>query len=351
MQNNTINFLYKHYGFNNDINMIIESKLQTIIESQEEIYKDQMKKFFPTIWNNVKGNLQYYFPYYTSKLKNEQKIISKYIKNLDFEIRLNNHSMRNAYTYPWLESKKQVQATVIPLFGWLYFLINGYNKVGTQSNMLKPKVGDGVVTFPNSGNLKVMAFQTKGFLTDLEERQRAAVMLHEIGHWRKATPALNSMTTKLITTMVAFPPIALILSIAHIIFNRTAEKQADLFAKQCGFGDDLAEALDRLALRPRTDVSWIVKTNDWLIKIMMHIQNVIDKYLPIFTYPSIAKRKKYLKDKSTYNEEYKIEELDKIINLINEGKMLDLSLKLLQKPLNIVDKTIGKKMNIIFPVK
>ncbi len=334
------------------INQIHNFNLLT--EENIGLHKEELRKFFPSIWNKIKGSFQMFLPIVSTTLPNEQRMINKYIKGLNVEVRLNHDPVRNAWTSPGIESKEVLTVlNFLPFLGDIIWNVNAFSYIKKTKIMEKVTAKNGIVTFP-SNDLKVLAWQTKGLITDLDdEKLRLAIMIHEIGHWARIAPVavmgvfyitysiLNSVKKNPALQVSLAPilsPLLFLTFIAMNLSNRKAEKQADLFVKKVGYGKELAAALDRVALRPRSDISWINKIDDWVNKIFFELQNVLDKFVPfLFSYPSINKRKEYL------TTEQQI--------FITEGVISKLSEKTLKPICNKVDKVVAPNLHKIFPIK
>jgi len=319
-----------------------------LTEDVKKESEEQMKKFFPSIWNSLKGNFQILVPLTTTKLTKETAIMKKYIKGLEFEVRLNHSPSRNAYTYPSVKTTGGAQLMSIPIFGALMYTAAGLAYVGKSKLLQRARSMDGIVMFPRS-DLRVLAFETKGLLTDLDETERVAVMLHEIGHWAKINPVIGRVAISLFDlpariaseVIPALAPLGFAISICFNLVSRSAEKQADLFAKQMGYGNELASALDRILLRPRTDVSWFNSLGDWITKIIMTIQNIFDQVFPfLYSYPSAEKRKTYLTQEQLHLE----------MQAVNEN-IMNITMKLLLPICHKLDKKIAPNLKTMFPVK
>ncbi len=105
---------------------ILEAKFTTLLESQNEVFKDQMKSFFPMLWNMFKGNINYILPFTAPRIRSEEATLQNYIKELNIEVRMNNDPIRNAYTYPWVKSSVNASlVNLVPVVGAVAYLMNG----------------------------------------------------------------------------------------------------------------------------------------------------------------------------------------------------------------------------------
>jgi Zn-dependent protease with chaperone function len=272
-------------------------------------YKDldeQMSKFFPSIWNDLKGIFQMYFPIASSINSKETQMLTSKIKGLDLEVRINASAGRNAWTLPAVESTGGATALMVtgPV-GLLFFILNGMTKMSKFSNQMFTQtkiLPNKVVKFPELP-VKFLVFETKGMLQDMAPEQRTAVILHELGHWSYIAPVLQSSTAQLISLVRIFPaaaPVALPFLIASIAYSREAEWKADSFAKKFGYAKELSDALQQIGLTVRQDVSWYNQVGDWITKLIMTIQNAVDLFLPIMGHPSIKRRKEALAAPALY---------------------------------------------------
>lgn len=326
-------------------------------EGLKEFDKD-VQNLFPMIFNVIKGRFQYLIPLFASRAKSEEKIQSERIKNLNLEIRINASVHRNAYTYPSFTGRlaPTLMQTILPAFAPLMVVVNGYNFLSKNSHIMENTVNkNGVVIFPNEiKKIKCLSYVTKGTLQALKEEERTAVLLHEIGHWVKINPILNKMGLVVLSTFI--PPLALFCLIGGIAYARSAEWEADAFAKQCGYGPQLANALENMSINTRKDINFFLKFSDWFIKIFSHIHNVVDVILPISTHPSVSKRVKTLHDAELHDgyvmTESDIDFEDLIFlreEFLQEGTKEALYGAL--RPLcNKFDKIVAPNLNKFFPV-
>lgn len=316
---------------------------QIITEADEtpedrEKFKKQMEWFFPAIWNEIKGSVQMTFPIAsTTRLVIAEKNFKKYVNNLDVEIRLNSNTLRNAWTFPFIQGKGE--ATLVSLTGWfglLYQLVKATDTIDLHKSKFKNiKIdSNGVVQFPTIP-INFLSFITKGLYADLDEREVVAVELHEIGHWVKHEPIVGMMTLAALRPFLSvIPAFAFLLTIMIIINAREAEYEADAFTKECGFAKDQVRALTRITSSIRSNVSFWIKLQDLLNKVFTSVHNVVDKFLPISHHPSLLKRKAAL------GESY-----------LAEGIIPDQVMQSIQKKCHEIDKMLAPKLHMIFPMK
>ena len=95
-------------------NYLHELHLTQLVEGEREKYKEEMKMFFPTLFNNWKGRWEMLLPGLTKELTAETKVMRSYIKGFDTKIHMHSAAMRNAYTYPSFSSADSANALIIP---------------------------------------------------------------------------------------------------------------------------------------------------------------------------------------------------------------------------------------------
>jgi len=244
-------------------------------------YDAQMEKFFPTAWNNIKGNMQFMFPIATGRLAKEEAFVKKHIKNVDIEIRVNSMSGRNAWTIPGISGVGGVQISMITLVNLFYFCPKSIQQMN-KSDLLMTIHSDPnkkIVMFPamKGKKMKILIFVTKGLLTHLEPEERLAVYLHEIGHWAYVAKSFGAWANKAIQAVVT-PYFGWINGLVAIYLYRSAEYASDTFAKAAGLSDELSSALNKITIDVRRKkVSWLIRLSDSVLKFMVKIHNVIDK--------------------------------------------------------------------------
>ena len=114
-------------------------------------YDDDVKKLFPFLWNSIKGNIETILPLASPKIRDEENIQSQRIKNIQLDMRLNSSTTRNMFTYPAIGNAGEATlVNIIPRFGTIYFLINGYSFLADKSALLtKAENKKGIVVFPS----------------------------------------------------------------------------------------------------------------------------------------------------------------------------------------------------------
>jgi Zn-dependent protease with chaperone function len=332
---------YKHFLQESILNknrILITEADET--ELDKDKFQKQMQWLFPSIWNEIKGSVQMAIPIAsTTRLTQEEKIFKQYVNNIDIEVRLNSHTMRNAWTYPFIQSRGA--ATLASLTGWLgilYQLISACTIIEKNKTLFTKVEVDssGIIQFPDIP-VHFLSFITKGLYTDLNERETVAILLHEIGHWIKHIPIVSMLTYEAMKPFFsAVPPLAFALVILIIIQARKAEYEADKFVKECGFAKELASGLTRVTSTVRPDVSFWVKISDFLGKIFTLIHNIVDKYLPITSHPSLPKRISALEIKEQF---------------ILEQAVPERILLILKSKCNELDRVLAPKLQALFPMK
>jgi len=321
-------------------------------------FDSSVQKFFPMIWNSFGGVWQILFPIATSRNKSEEIIQKKHIHNLDLNIRTNSYPGRMAYTYPSMTTAAGATFATWVLspaaLGSIGFVLNGYKFLNKNSSLLKKaKNVNGVIVFPSElKKLKILSFLSKGLMQQLKEEERTAILLHEIGHWVNMEPFIHkSLATALSPIARYFPFLNLPILIGTIVFNRKSEWKADAFAKQVGYGNQLANALENITINTRKDAQFFQKINDYIIKFMTHISNVIDVFLPISPYPSIKKRTNELRDSESFLDNHLFQLTESELIMLNEGIIKDKINEKIAPLCHAFDKNIAKQMNKIFPIK
>jgi len=100
-------------------------------------------------------------------------------------------------------------------------------------------------------------------------------------------------------------------------------------------------------LRPRSDVNFLIKFNDVLIKIFSRIHSIVDSILPASTHPGLDARKDALLSDGWIRHQ----QLNVLEQYFLDEGIKDVLIKALVPFTRKVDSIIGKKLNIIFPVK
>lgn len=143
----------------------------------------------------------------------------------------------------------------------------------------------------------ISVFITYGMLNNATPEQRTAIYLHEIGHWVDAALSIP-------TYVINHPDKESIFLASNMTYQRYCtryqELTADKFAKDLGYGEELASGLDSL-VEVRKNISIIHRFGDWLLKNAVAQQNKAEKegdqrYTTANSYPSIDTRKRYLRD-------------------------------------------------------
>jgi len=305
-------------------------------------FDKQMKWFMPVVWNDIKGGVNMVLPLTTSRIKKEEDMLRKYIKNLDMEVRLHSGSIRTAYTYPAMRTTTQAALSSLKIIGALYFIHKSGKLMRDEKIFDKAISKNGIAIFPKEAQkFKILVFVTKGLLTTLDEKERVAVILHEIGHWarveRLKDSAAEGIAGGLGVSIPFLAPFAFILLVLSIADRRAAEYEADRFAKKLGYGIELKSALDKLSIVVRKKVSFLIKMTDVIQRIFVKIHNFVDKFLPTTLYPSIKKRKAALSDWILIEDDIK--------------KSLNQSKNKVRPLFRIIDGILSKILKYIFPIK
>jgi len=330
-------------------NYLQELNSQILTEVVKKEIDEEMKYFFPTIANSIKGLFQNFLPVLSKSLPDEEKMFKQRVSNINLNIRLNDNPMPNAYTWPSISKIRDAQIAAIPILGNIFGITNCIIWAKNSAKKMQNYTikGDKIV-FTNKFDL--LAFETKGLINKIDEDGRVAILLHEVGHWAyigNVIPGLIiSTSTGLLKTVKKFQgaivvaaPILFICNLISMLFLRQAEYDADRFVKEVGYGPALINAFDEMP-KIRQNVNWYLKLQDFLMKIMIQIQNVIERFIPIAGHPSMDKRKAALADSQLTSIEKQ---------LIYEGVVADVFKNRL-RPLTLkVDAMVGKKVNLILP--
>lgn len=145
----------------------------------------------------------------------------------------------------------------------------------------------------------ISVFVTYGMLNFASPEERLAIYLHEIGHWVDAALTIPSH-------VISHPDKESIFMASNMMYQRYCtryqELRADKFAKDLGYGEELAKSLENFST-VRKNISWIYRFGDWLMKCAIKAQNEGEDrgditYVDAANYPSIKTRAEYLRDKS-----------------------------------------------------
>lgn len=308
-----------------------------------------IERFFPSLWNSISGNLQYIFPIFTRQNLEEEKIFNDRSSGLKADICINNANYPDAYTIPAVSSKLAAQILLITLLpGMIVYCFYGLKRLSEAQ--LTAKLKDKKVVFSSPNNFRVLMWETKGLKSFIQSDDlRYAIQLHEIGHWVNYKSGFSTLLIKIIGKFIGslipilLPPII----IATIVHARSAEWRADKFVKEMGYGKQLSDALEIMGSKRRINVSVLVKLSDIIHNLMSNIYNVLDKYIPITTHPSIEKRRKELQDSN-------ITDIDDYMNMLYETSIIDFTQEKiisLVKPLfSNLDKLLADHVGDIFPL-
>ncbi|MBT3298857.1 M48 family metalloprotease [archaeon] len=298
---------------------------------------ETIKQFFPSLWNGIKGDIQSIFPIVTKKSNKDTRQFNRIVKNLETNIHGMSHTQPNAYTLPGIGNKYHAQVSMFIPPVWLLSAI-----IQLSRSQLKAKVVKNKIIFNNNAKIKMLLWQSKGIIDILGSESRAlnAVYLHEIGHWVNYKPVIGAAIMNIMKKLV--PALAVVFIVLNIVYARAAEWQADRFAKEVGYGDDLALALTKIGYTVRKDATVLVKIGDYIRLISMKLINIVDDVLPIFSHPSMRNRVKVLQDGIVFESDLKEQ-------LLLETTITDTLLLPIQKLLKPVDKVLGKNVDLLFP--
>lgn len=323
-------------------NLLLEQKIPVVntIETFE--------RFFPTIYSEIKGRLQYYIPVITKRVTEDMEYFNNKTQGLPFDIFLNDMSSPNCWTLPSAANRTQAQLFMIPISG-IFMVIRGMSILGNNlENTTIQK--NNKINFKLPSNFKISIYETKGIKSMLNQDLLFSVWLHEIGHWLvfkniKIAWLLNLMQyiTKFdIIIQKSISHIFFIFSVLINIYTRLSEKDADMFVKKLGYNKELAEALRIIGYGVRTNASWVVKLSDLIKYILIKLQDIIDPFIgkTIYDHPSIKSRTKSLEDSYICKE-------NEIININKKIEILNYSI---QKLLIPFDKFTGKIVKDLYKI-
>lgn len=272
-------------------------------------------KGFKIWWAKTKANFSFFNT--CKELPKETKLIRDIVKGLNISVYAYPDSDRNAFVIPgfyvgadknaaelYKEYRKKYphHLMVNPFcIGHDFFSVLMVNQLKQLVLMRKfsytndsKRPGKRKIIFKNV-TTPISVFVTYGMLNNATPEERTAVYLHEIGHWIDAALSLPSWVMK-------HPDKESIFLYSNMIYQRYCtryqELNADKFAKDLGYGEELATALDSL-VGIRKNISIIYRFGDWLCKNAVAAQNEDETYgigVSASNYPSMRTRKRYLRD-------------------------------------------------------
>jgi len=309
--------------------MIYTSNLfEELLGRQREIKNldESMKYFFPSLWNAILGDIESIFPIITDIDKEDTDYLNSKTTGIDFKVYLNNDINPNAWTFPGISNVLYVQLLHVPIANLVVVFSTIIRQMLEKINF---NVKNDKINFISKINNAIM-WETKGLKSIVQDKDiRFSIMLHEIGHWVKFEAGLIAT---LIRPLIAIPLLNYIFIIIIIALIRSNEKQADRFVKEVGYGNQLAEALDIIGYANIRDVSINVKLNRMINIIFVKIHDVIDKYIPLSTHPSIKTRISNLSDNyiNIYGN-----------NIIYENMIMDTIAPLIKKLISPIDSLLA----------
>lgn len=242
----------------------------------DDIDRD-LNEFFPMLnllWKSITTKLEDSKTY-----KPEEKYINSVIKGNHISLKMYPAvGMINAMTIPGLKSWTGLNKLTLETY---ITLLKKNEKRFNKLQNAKPGPNR-EVHLPSIG-MPILLLITQPLMQRLTPEERIALYLHEIGHWAFTKDIRDAFVFQ------SHPLSALFNFIEIIRLKQAAEKKADLFAKQCGYGKEMQDVL-KSVLIPRTKVHALITLWDvirW--PLYMFAMN-----LPMEAHPAIWKRIKYL---------------------------------------------------------
>ncbi len=256
----------------------IKYNTQLLEESKNRSYSSSLDKLIhklvsnPTYASSIKSNFPKLYRKYGVPFSSTNKVILKSIfgpeytitslksKTSDFDSIISSKSQVQPLIYSFKDT--HVNAFTIPgvysemdlslLTNYSKFMFRPIPIITNTSGILGSSIG----------KIHPLVFTTTGFNRSITNNDMYnAVILHELGHWRSKTNTslnvqvysgiLGSMmwVLSILTAGLAFPALVIVMLLILItipVFSRRAEFDADLFAKEFGYGQELANALRKL---------------------------------------------------------------------------------------------------------
>ena len=289
---------------------LVSSVINEAIGEYPELDK-RIASFWKSTFDGIKG-------VFTPLFKNpvfpkETKMVQNVVRGPKIIVRATPSTARNAFVIPGLiptdfnyipamrKWKKDHKAklfdnqydTIPP---WCFMMMNSISHLkGMRKFKLTPdKNGKKKIIFPSS-DIQINIFVTRGTLTHMDPDSRMGIYLHELGHW---VDAAAKIPKQLLIDPEREKIYAAYSMMAQRANTRYQEFDADDFAKQMGYGNELAKGLDQL-IDKRAKIHFMAKLDDWMMRSMVEWDNKFEeqgKKFDTLDYPSIQRRKEWLKD-------------------------------------------------------
>lgn len=308
--------------------------------------EESLRTFFPYLFNSIKGNIQFFFPNFTGESPRLSKIWKEHVTGIDIITGDVASPIPNAFTIPGIPSKGKSVILSIPIIR--LYILNYMMTQSTRKITGTPGKNGQVIIKSNTPNVRLVSWSTKGLNGMLDDRELLSVHLHELGHWANVDPVINSAISRIVSNIfLTVPVISIPLYIYSIYNGRLGEWAADGFAKNCGYGQELSNALVKLGYRQRSNISILGKIDDIFNRIFIKIHNIVDTILPITIHPSVKKRVTKLRE-CNFNS---MDENDiRILNeVILEGMVSDKATSILRATFEPLDKIFAKNVNVLTP--
>ena len=293
----------------NDIRLLEAKQKSKFKQVTVQNTEKSLEKFFPYLYHSMVGQYQMVLPALAAPDRKTQKLWRQHVRGLKMDIYGIMSPSPNAFTIPGIPSKNVTFLGLMsPQFPVLFYLATYF--AGAQSlKSMTGKMGDkGIVQISAPKEIRVRQWITKGLRGMLEPREQVAVCLHEVGHWARAKPIfaadMFNVTRHLLYTFApitfiinpVFAPLMKALEICGMMIGRQGEYAADNFVKQCGYGEELKRALEKIHYRKRENINILGKIEDLYMRVLTRVQNVVEKVLPMGAHPSYNRRVAALTD-------------------------------------------------------
>ena len=213
------------------------------LENTKPTTDDHFKFFFPKLHSKVKGDLSKLFPEF-GKMKINREEMARFdgkVQNLNAHIYTEASKDISAYTIPGLTVETSIRYEGLPEN--INVFLDGMRALQRMKFDGKLDRKTGKVVFNSPKNFTFLMFQTKGLENLLDFRLRFAVQLHEIGHWTRVGGVIKGRGLWDYWPLFLVPPFSIIMSILFLSYGRASEYDADMFAKEVGYGKEMQEAL------------------------------------------------------------------------------------------------------------
>ena len=221
-----------------------------------------IKSYFPKLDLDQTKSNKSHKSLWDDKIKfnqNETNLCQNIIKNIEIDIFEVADKSVNAFTVPGVGSINDLKDD-----SGKYYL-EGINYLSKNPLEFTIDSKTNKINFNNNKTFKILIFVNSGLIKKLKDPQdRLAVYLHEVGHWVYVTDIIKSKSFQNylnISSAAAIPAtyigiadkqflapifiyiLTIILTYLTSLKTVQSEHDADNFVKQCGYGNNLANAL------------------------------------------------------------------------------------------------------------